>query len=173
MKRHMYLIIAAAALGVVGCGAQQPYNETTPNGKHVSVTVPSGNEAPNWTTTTIVTTPEITTVVVPNDVLFASGSADLSATATDVIADLAKHITTCAASTVTIDGYTDSDGDEAFNQQLSHERATSVASRLMAAGVAAQITTRGLGESQPIAANISPQNKQRNRRVAISFQCTP
>ncbi|MBN2537941.1 carboxypeptidase regulatory-like domain-containing protein [candidate division WOR-3 bacterium] len=68
---------------------------------------------------------------------------------------------------VEIQGHTDSDGSDTYNQQLSERRAQSVVTYLVqnfAIG-AARLTARGYGESQPVASNSTPEGKALNRRV--------
>lgn len=68
---------------------------------------------------------------------------------------------------IKIVGHTDGDGDEAANLDLSKRRAESVKTELSKDfGIdASRITSEGKGESQPIAANDTPANKAKNRRV--------
>ncbi|MEJ7926924.1 OmpA family protein [Sphingobium sp. AN641] len=67
-------------------------------------------------------------------------------------------------------GHTDSDGADAYNQGLSERRAQSVASYLSSRGVqSARIGTRGYGETQPIASNLTEEGKAANRRVEIKI----
>ncbi|MCB1492912.1 MAG: OmpA family protein [Rhodobiaceae bacterium] len=65
-------------------------------------------------------------------------------------------------------GHTDSDGSDAYNYQLSQNRAQSVASYLGQQGVdPRRFQVRGFGESQPIAPNSTEAGKAQNRRVEI------
>jgi outer membrane protein OmpA-like peptidoglycan-associated protein len=67
---------------------------------------------------------------------------------------------------LTINGHTDSDGEVAYNQELSQRRATAVLNWLKGHGVAAaRLHAKGFGESQPIADNATPEGKEKNRRV--------
>lgn len=67
---------------------------------------------------------------------------------------------------IQIDGFTDSDGDDAANQRLSQRRAEAVRSELLKAGVpAAMLSTKGYGETQPKASNDTPEGKFDNRRI--------
>jgi outer membrane protein OmpA-like peptidoglycan-associated protein len=70
---------------------------------------------------------------------------------------------------LTIEGHTDSDGDDAQNQGLSERRAASVKAFLVEAyGVdASRLETAGFGESTPVAPNNTPEGKQQNRRVDL------
>lgn len=69
--------------------------------------------------------------------------------------------------TVEIQGHTDSQGAEAYNEKLSDRRASAVKQVLVKNGIsAARLTTRGFGESQPVASNDTEAGRAHNRRVA-------
>ena len=69
-----------------------------------------------------------------------------------------------------IEGHTDSQGSDAYNLNLSKERAASVRDYLVANGIPAnRLTSQGYGESQPIASNNTAKGRQDNRRVEISL----
>ena len=69
---------------------------------------------------------------------------------------------------VEVAGHTDSDGAAAYNEGLSARRATTVRDYLAANGIATdRMTTRGYGESQPIADNGTREGKAQNRRVVL------
>ncbi|MBS1580671.1 MAG: OmpA family protein [Bacteroidetes bacterium] len=71
---------------------------------------------------------------------------------------------------VAINGHTDSDGSDAYNEALSTARAEAVRDYLVAHGVdAALITTRRSGERDPIASNGDARGMAENRRVQVSF----
>ena len=67
---------------------------------------------------------------------------------------------------VAIIGHTDSIGTEAYNQQLSFERAQAVAKYLVKNSILkSRITNKGAGEEYPIADNGSEKGRFMNRRV--------
>ena len=68
-----------------------------------------------------------------------------------------------------IEGHTDSDGEEAFNQDLSERRAAAVRAYLTGErGIqASRLESAGFGESKPVAENATPEGKQQNRRVEL------
>lgn len=67
---------------------------------------------------------------------------------------------------VEIDGHTDTDGEEAYNQALSERRAKAVMDYLVQQGVdRGRLRAKGFGESRPIADNGTPQGREQNRRV--------
>ncbi len=68
-----------------------------------------------------------------------------------------------------IEGHTDNDGDDAYNQKLSEQRAYAVKSMLVNSGIsAARLETKGYGETKPVDDNSTPEGKANNRRV-VSF----
>ncbi len=67
---------------------------------------------------------------------------------------------------LSIEGHTDGDGSEKYNQALSDKRATAVMQYLVDHGVAQdRLTSKGLGESKPLADNATAEGKEKNRRV--------
>jgi OOP family OmpA-OmpF porin len=65
-----------------------------------------------------------------------------------------------------IEGHTDSDGDEAFNLKLSEQRAASVKNKLIELGISPdRLSTKGFGESLPVDNNFTAEGKANNRRV--------
>lgn len=66
-------------------------------------------------------------------------------------------------------GYTDSDGDDQFNLDLSSRRAKNVASAIEKAGIdASRLASEGYGEAHPVCpANDTPECKAQNRRTAV------
>ncbi|MBS4061064.1 MAG: OmpA family protein [Bacteroidetes bacterium] len=65
-----------------------------------------------------------------------------------------------------VEGHTDSDGDDALNMKLSEARAKAVLDKLVESGIAKdRLTSKGHGESKPMAGNDSPEGKAQNRRV--------
>jgi outer membrane protein OmpA-like peptidoglycan-associated protein len=65
-----------------------------------------------------------------------------------------------------VEGHTDSDGEDAANQKLSEARAKSVLEAMVKLGISAdRLTSKGHGESKPMAGNDTPEGKAQNRRV--------
>ncbi len=104
----------------------------------------------------------------PGNVTFATNSADISPNFHSVLNSVALVINEFKQTYVDIVGHTDSSGAADFNQRLSEQRAVSVGGYLQSQGVLPQrIVTRGMGETQPIASNSTPQGRSQNRRVEI------
>ena len=71
-------------------------------------------------------------------------------------------------SSVTLDGYASAEGSEAYNLNLSKDRANAVKQYLVNAGVSASsINANGYGEANPVADNSTEQGRVQNRRVEI------
>lgn len=65
-----------------------------------------------------------------------------------------------------VEGHTDSDGDEASNQKLSVARAKAVMNKLIDMGISAdRLKYTGFGESKPLDTNATSEGKANNRRV--------
>jgi outer membrane protein OmpA-like peptidoglycan-associated protein len=102
------------------------------------------------------------------DVLFATGTANLSPMADNEINRLAVFMKKYPDRNVLIEGYTDSTGPEGANLDLSRQRANAVSDKLVAQGISrSRITTRGFGEESPLASNDSPAGREQNRRVDV------
>ncbi|MGR5380648.1 outer membrane beta-barrel protein [Vibrio harveyi] len=69
---------------------------------------------------------------------------------------------------VEINGYSDTTGSEAYNQQLTEKRAQAVADHFQAEGIAAdRMTVKGMGEANPVASNETREGREQNRRVEV------
>ncbi len=109
-------------------------------------------------------------VVILPDELFDPGSALLRTGATPTLDHVAAALRAHPERQVLIEGFTDSEGGEAANLDLSARRAEAVRQALVARGVNAQrIATQGYGEAFPTASNSTFAGRQLNRRVEILF----
>lgn len=71
---------------------------------------------------------------------------------------------------IEVQGHTDSIASEAYNQMLSEKRADSAKAYLTSKGIdSGRISTRGFGESRPIASNDTPEGRSENRRIEIKI----
>jgi outer membrane protein OmpA-like peptidoglycan-associated protein len=104
-------------------------------------------------------------------VLFASGKDTLLPAAQDKLGQVAEALKTQGDHKILVEGHTDSQGSDTFNQLLSERRAQAVTTFLVSRGISAsQIRGEGVGESRPVADNASPEGRANNRRVEIVIQ---
>ncbi|MGA7922007.1 MAG: OmpA family protein [Candidatus Acidiferrales bacterium] len=102
------------------------------------------------------------------DVLFAFGKYDLQQPAREALAKFSGIVLAHPGLHLSIEGYTDSVGSDAFNQTLSEQRANAVRDYLIQQGLdPASIIATGYGKSNPVASNDTPAGRQQNRRVEI------
>src|SRR5262245_38750229 len=117
--KDQVLLIAVALLGILAmppmAGAA---SEPPAPGTGDAARVP---ERPWWMQQGATTTPPPATeiVVVPGDFLFDSGSVDLSLAAQSQLASVLATLKAQLTTTASIEGHTDSDGEDASNQALS------------------------------------------------------
>lgn len=106
------------------------------------------------------------------DILFDTGSAEVKPEAAATLEDVAAVIRGNPQAAVSVEGHTDSQGDEKYNLALSEQRAKAVKGRLVEKGgiEAARLSTRGWGESRPIAANDTAEGRRKNRRVEVKLE---
>jgi outer membrane protein OmpA-like peptidoglycan-associated protein len=110
------------------------------------------------------------------DVLFDFDKADLKPEARPSLEKVVAVLKSYPKATATVEGHTDSKGDDAYNQKLSVRRADSVRKWLAANGASLRMATRGWGEKKPLVPNSTPDGKddpearQKNRRVEITVK---
>lgn len=106
--------------------------------------------------------------VVQNELLFAFDSFELSENAKGMLDKLIPVIEDVPGTKLKIIGHTDNIGGKSYNDNLSLNRAKSVASYLSAGGIDRNsIIEQGKGFSQPVADNTTEQGRAKNRRVEI------
>ena len=107
-------------------------------------------------------------IVNVGDVLFETGRYQLLAPAREKLARFAGIVLGHPGLMVQAEGFTDSTGTAAINEELSQRRAGAVSEYLIAQGLARdRLTTRGYGASQPVASNDTPEGRRQNRRVEL------
>lgn len=122
-----------------------------------------------------VTTQEIR-IELSADVLFDFDKANLRPEAGPALEKVTAVLKGYPKASTTIDGHTDSIGNEFYNQGLSERRAVSVKTWLTAHGVGNPMTTRGWGKKKSVAPNTkpdgsdNPEGRQKNRRVEITVK---
>ncbi len=101
-------------------------------------------------------------------VLFETNKATLQSGAQRTVQKVAEFLNQYPERNILIEGFTDSQGSDAYNQKLSQERAQTVRNELAKHGVAAgRVDIVGYGEEYPVASNDNAAGRQQNRRVEI------
>ncbi|HZM74705.1 MAG TPA: OmpA family protein, partial [Candidatus Limnocylindrales bacterium] len=115
---------------------------------------------------------------VNSDLLFRSGSWEMSPQGQEIIAKLVPQLAPFQQSKLVVNGYTDNAPigralqrqGVTSNEVLSQKRAEAVMAYLTAHGVKPDmIAARGHGEADPIAANDTAQGRAQNRRVELTL----
>lgn len=102
--------------------------------------------------------------------LFDFDSDELRAATEEDLQEMAETLQKYEDTNILIEGHTDATGAEDYNQDLSEERAVSVASYLQQLGVSqSRLITEGYGEEQPVADNDTETGRQQNRRVEVAI----
>jgi outer membrane protein OmpA-like peptidoglycan-associated protein len=110
-----------------------------------------------------------------SDVLFDFDKYTLLPKAADTLRKVGQVAASYPSAPILIAGHTDSKGTHPYNMKLSENRADSVKTWLVqnASVAGSRISTRGWGETKPVAPNKKPdgtddpEGRQKNRRVEI------
>lgn len=111
-------------------------------------------------------------ITLSGSVLFASAKYNLLPQAQAKLSQVADVLTKQNKDArMVVQGYTDSQGSESFNLELSQHRAEAVRTYLVSHGIASDwVTAQGFGPANPVADNASPEGRADNRRVEIVVQ---
>ena len=103
---------------------------------------------------------------VTRGILFEVNKADITPESMGTINEIVKLMQEHQDLKFSIEGNTDNDGDKAYNQKLSEERALAVKNLLIQCGIdASRLETKGWGDSKPVDSNATPEGRANNRRV--------
>ena len=109
-------------------------------------------------------------VFLKNDILFQTGSSELSADAMQTLTDLNRVLKKYPKNRIVVQGYTDSTGSDAINNKLSKARAKAVYDFLLGSNLRTKsISYVGYGSSNPIASNRTAAGRAANRRVVLAI----
>lgn len=109
-------------------------------------------------------------LIMPGNITFDVNSSEVSEAFLPTLRSVATVLKEYENTLVTIAGHTDSSGSAEYNQLLSEQRATSVATIILQEGIVVErISAQGLGEDFPIADNGTADGRAENRRVEITL----
>jgi chemotaxis protein MotB len=203
LKRRVPLLLCVAAVLLGGCVSQGKYNDlegkyttlqrqyTELQGQYTQLQQASTAQAAKSSADIASLKKEIDAgkvhvsrlqnaikYTVNSDLLFRSGSWEMSPQGQEVIAKLVPQLAPFQQAKLVVNGYTDNAPvGRALQRQgitsnavLSQKRAEAVMEYLIAHGVKPDlISARGLGEAEPIASNATAQGRAQNRRVEVTL----
>lgn len=109
---------------------------------------------------------QLNIVMSESEIGFEPSKSTIAGDPAPTLSRLAGILQDCADYQIEAGGHTDSQGSEGFNADLSRARAQALLKAMADAGInTANMTSRGYGESQPIASNDSEAGREENRRI--------
>lgn len=107
----------------------------------------------------------------PSNITFDTDSYNLKGQFMNTLDSVVLVLNEYKSTMITVTGHTDSTGSKEYNQNLSVQRALSVANYLASKGVAQQrLAASGYGEAFPIASNETETGRAQNRRVELQLE---
>ena len=102
-------------------------------------------------------------------IFFDTNSDVIRPESTPTLRDIGEMLNAHGDLALTIEGHTDSEGDDDYNLELSERRAQAVVRYLVEEYDVAsnRLAAEGLGESAPVGDNSTPEGRQQNRRVEL------
>ncbi len=111
------------------------------------------------------------TEVAVNAIQFEFNSSVLRTASYPALDELSNDLRDGKVAKLQLEGHASEEGTTEYNMQLSKDRANAVKTYLVNSGVtASNITTKGFGETRPVASNATEEGRQQNRRVEIVRQ---
>lgn len=114
---------------------------------------------------------QVTEIQTGRKIAFEPGSGNLDSSAESILDDMAEILIKCPEDMrMEISGYTDSQGREIMNQELSQARAQAVLSALRERRVlTSRYIAKGYGEENPIGDNGTEAGREANRRIEFKL----
>lgn len=108
--------------------------------------------------------------IILKNVFYDYGKATLRPESVSELNQLVNLMNINTSMKIEIDGFTDNQGSDEFNLSLSQARSQSVVDFLFAAGISKErMVAKGMGKSNPIAANDTEEGRQLNRRTEFKI----
>ncbi len=172
LKRSVLLLPLLATVALAGCGvSQSDYDALQAQNQQLQQQVAADQQHISRLQSAIKYT-------VNSDLLFPSGSWQISADGKEIMTKMASQLATYLQDKLVVNGYTDNAPigpalarqGVTSNEILSQKRADSVMQFLISQGVKPNlISAKGWGEANPIASNSTPKGRAQNRRVEITL----
>lgn len=171
LKRHALLLPLLAPVLLTACVSQSRYDEVQAQNRQLQ----QQNEMLSQQVTRLQAAIKYT---VNSDLLFPSGSWQMSAEGKQIIARLAEKLAPTQQNKIWVNGFTDNAPigpslrrqGVTSNQILSQKRAENVMAFLISQGVRPDmIAAQGFGEAHPVGSNSTEQGRAQNRRVELTL----
>ncbi|MFZ1344226.1 OmpA family protein [Thiothrix eikelboomii] len=171
------LTVKLAALTVTTTPTAEPAAPASVSASTVTAASPTSTTTP---AAVVLTTEQqscqdqINTVMTGKEVLFETNQARIKQASLSLLNDIAKIVNQCkvvlADKLIRVGGHTDNIGEDAYNQNLSQERADAVKAYLNQQGLDLGLLQGiGYGETQPLASNDTEQGRAQNRRISFDI----
>jgi outer membrane protein OmpA-like peptidoglycan-associated protein len=106
----------------------------------------------------------------PSNITFETDQSEVKSEFYQVLNSVALVLKKYDKTLIDVEGHTDSDGSDSYNEELSENRAQSVAQYLAGRSIDdRRFAVSGFGEREPVASNASAEGKAQNRRVEIEL----
>jgi chemotaxis protein MotB len=178
LRRPVLLLPLATSVILSGCVWKSDYEKLQAQNQQLEQQVSSLTSQVNADRAQIARLVGAIKYTVNSDLLFPSGSYQMSPQGQEIIARFASRLAPTQQNKLIVNGYTDNApiGPElrregiTSNQILSQKRADAVMQFLITQGVRPELVRAvGHGEADPIATNSTPAGRAQNRRVELSL----
>jgi outer membrane protein OmpA-like peptidoglycan-associated protein len=103
-----------------------------------------------------------------SNVHFSTGKADITADSEASLSDAVSALKEHPDWNIRVEGFTDNVGSSEANLKLSSDRAEAVMNWLAEHGIdRGRLSSKGYGESRPVASNSTDEGRAKNRRVQL------
>jgi outer membrane protein OmpA-like peptidoglycan-associated protein len=160
--------VASIALVAAACGGTTTFQDTTPIRIAVAPAPPPKVQDPPAEKQVKLRDNHIE---IGEKIQFALAKSEILSVSFGLLDEVAKVIQENPhVQKISIEGHASDEGDDDYNLALSKARAEAVRAYLVSKGVAAdRLSANGFGESKPLVANDSEQNREKNRRVEFNI----
>jgi len=109
-------------------------------------------------------------LIMPGNITFDLNQTSVRSQFAGTLESVATVLNKFDQTVIQIEGHTDSQGADSYNQLLSERRASSVRDFLLNQGIESRRTRAvGYGERSPVASNGTESGREQNRRVELTL----
>ncbi len=172
-KNCLVVLVALMAICLAGCGCFQQKPAVAQNPPPPVTRVEPAPEPAPVQPPPPAPVAQAPVIPVPESVFFSFDKADITPQAAVTLKNQAEWLKQNPDAKVSISGYADERGTEAYNQKLGQERADAVKGRLTQLGVSSdRMTTTSYGKDKPVCAEPAEKCYSANRRADLDMTGT-